>query len=171
MKIAFGDIAPGGIRRTIKDDGWSSESGLAFLQRPEATIVLSLLDDGMALALDGRLQATVNALCSRCGCDVAHTVDEAFNYTFRLGQDKAHMHEDLQCSDEDVDTVYLDSPEIDTGEILLEQLILSMPEKLLCHEQCKGVCHKCGAQLNNEPCSCTADYSDSPFAVLQKLKK
>ena len=171
MKITFGDIAPGSIQRTIKDDGWSSESGLAFLHRPVAEIVLSLRDNGKALALDGRLQATVNTLCSRCCGELAYTVDEEFHYTFRLGQDKANLHEDLQCSDEDIDTVYLDTPEIDTNEILLEQLILSMPEKLLCNEQCKGVCHKCGAQLNDEPCSCEADYSDSPFAVLQKLKK
>lgn len=171
VKIAFGDITPWGIQRTIQDDGWSAESGLAFVQRPEADIALSLLDDGAALALEGRLRATVEAVCSRCGCELAFSVDEEFTYTFRLGQDGAHLYEDLQCSDEDIDTVYLDTPEIDTDEILLEQLILSMPEKLLCNEQCKGVCHKCGAQLNNGPCSCKEEYSDSPFAVLQKLKK
>ncbi|MFN2353051.1 MAG: DUF177 domain-containing protein [Desulfopila sp.] len=171
MKIAFGDIPLRGLQRIIKDDGWSAGSGLVFVHGPEADIVLSLLDDGAAVALDGRLQAIVDALCSRCGCELAHSVDEEFRYTFRCGQDRARYHEDLQCSDEDIETVYLDTPEIDTDEILLEQLILSMPEKLLCKKQCKGVCHKCGAQLNNEPCSCAEDYSDSPFAVLQKLKK
>ena len=51
-----------------------------------------------------------------------------------------------------------------------EQIILMMPLKPLCDETCKGLCPRCGANLNREACTCSTDTVNSPFAVLAKLK-
>jgi uncharacterized protein len=98
-------------------------------------------------------------------------VDQSFNYTFRLGEDSSLFQKDMECSDEDWDTVYIEEPAIDVKEVLVEQLILSVPEKLLCSEQCRGLCPQCGISLNSGKCSCAEDRSNSPFAVLKHLKK
>lgn len=170
MKIAFSDILPGGIRRIIRDSGWSKDSGVEFQQPPEVELSLLLLDE-VTVDLTGKLNAIIEAQCSRCGCATFSEVDEDFFYTFRLGKDSTHDLEELECGDEDIETVYIDKPEISIDEILLEQLILSIPEKLLCTKQCRGICPGCGALLNSEQCNCDIDLTDSPFAVLKHLKK
>ncbi len=170
MKIVFSDIVPGGIRRIIRDNGWSKGSGVEFKQPPEADISL-LLTDEVSVELKGKLNAIIDGQCSRCGCATFCEVDEEFYYTFRLEKDGTHDLEELECRDEDIETVYLDNPEISIDEILLEQLILSIPEKLLCGKQCKGICPGCGALLNIEQCNCDDNVANSPFAVLKNLKK
>ena len=170
MKIVFSDIQPGGLHRIVRDSGWSKNSGVEFRQLPEAELTL-LLTDEVTVELQGKLSAIINAQCSRCGCATFSEVDETFNYTFRLEKDSAHDLEELECRDEDIETVYIDTPEISLDEILLEQLILAIPEKQLCSKQCKGICSGCGALLNTEQCRCDTNFVDSPFAVLKHLKK
>ena len=128
------------------------------------------MDDVTAM-LKGSLNAVIDSLCSRCGCAISFEVDEIFDYTFRLEKDKAHALEEIECSDEDIETVHLDKPEVSIDEVLLEQLILSIPEKLLCSKNCKGICPGCGVLLNTEQCTCDDGLVDSPFAVLKHLKK
>ena len=170
MKIIFSDIPPEGIQITLKDTGWSSDSGVEFKQSPWADITL-LLTDKVTAVLEGNLKATINIPCSRCGNMTLQTVDEKFSYTFRLGEEQSHDLEELECSNEDIETLYLEKPEVNIDEVLREQLILSIPDKTLCSRKCKGICPGCGAQLNDERCSCDEDFTDSPFAALKKLKK
>ena len=170
MKIVFSDIAPEGIHRIIKESGWAKSSGVLFRQSPQADMSLYLIDE-ITAELKGELKAILDIPCSRCGCQTSYEVDEIFSYTFRVEKDGAHDLEELECRDEDIETVYLEKSEIIIDEILLEQLILSIPEKLLCSKECKGICPGCGASLNTEQCNCDDDLSDSPFAVLKHLKK
>jgi uncharacterized metal-binding protein YceD (DUF177 family) len=127
MKIVFSEITPGGIRRIIRDSDWSKPSGVVFQRPPEAELFFFLIDE-VSVELKGKLNAIIVGQCSRCGCATFSEVDENFYYTFRLEKDSAHELEELECRDEDVETVYLDKPEISIDEILLEQLILSIPE-------------------------------------------
>jgi uncharacterized protein len=170
MKVSLSEIPPGGIRKIVVDTGWSSGSGQVFAGRPEAEILLKLVDEDTA-ALQGHLQATVTANCGRCGEALDFAIDESFKYTFKAGEESVSLPDEFECSAEDCETVYIDEENIDINDVLAEQLILSLPEKLLCSEQCKGLCPQCGASLNLEMCNCVEDRSDSPFAVLKQLKK
>lgn len=170
ITVSFGDIAPGGVRRVIKDNGWASDSGLAFLQRPEAEVTL-YLQNAHTVTLHGKLEATVDSLCYRCGSTISFGVCERFDYIFKHEQDATHFIEEVEFQTSDIEMVYLDRPEIDLEGILLEQLVLAIPEKLLCKKNCQGICQGCGALLNTEKCSCADQQIDSPFAVLKKLKK
>ena len=59
---------------------------------------------------------------------------------------------------------------IDLLELAREQIILSLPEKPLCDEECKGLCTSCGADLNEETCTCEPEPADPRMAVLAGLK-
>ena len=59
---------------------------------------------------------------------------------------------------------------VDLEAIIREQIILMVPLKPLCQEDCRGLCPICGANFNRETCSCQVEKSDSPFAQLAKLK-
>ncbi len=169
VKIPFSDIAHGVMRSTAVDSTWTAETGLVVLGDPKAKIGISLIDEITAI-LEGSLEAKVSSECSRCGDSLAFEVDERFRYIFRLGSDNAHHEKEVEISDEDSLTVYLEEPEVDIHEVLREQLILSVPEKLLCRKECKGLCQHCGVLLDKEKCECTDQNLNSPFAVLNKLK-
>ena len=170
ITLSFGDIVPGGVHRSIKDAGWSSDLGLVFQKKPEAEVTIHLQNETTA-TLRGSLVAVVDSFCSRCGVVTSMTLQEKFYYIIKVGQDQTHFLEDVECPSDDIETIYVDKPEIHLEEILREQLLLAFPEKLLCDPKCQGICQGCGVLLNNDDCSCDDTKVDSPFAVLKHLKK
>ncbi len=55
------------------------------------------------------------------------------------------------------------------GELVISQMITSIPTKILCDDDCKGLCSQCGADLNEGLCNCEDDVSFNQFAVLNDL--
>ena len=66
------------------------------------------------------------------------------------------------------DIVLLEAGRVDAGELARTAFILGMDTKTLCSEDCKGLCPRCGADLNLGPCSCKKE-TDPRLAVLAKL--
>ena len=69
---------------------------------------------------------------------------------------------------DDPELFFLDGNEIDLDEILSTLFILDMDTKFLCREDCKGLCPRCGKNLNLGPCGCGKEI-DPRFAVLEQL--
>lgn len=70
--------------------------------------------------------------------------------------------------DEDLDEIiYLDNGLLDLEDYIYSQVISSLPMKSLCDKECKGLCPKCGVNLNTESCDCTHEEIDPR---LEKLK-
>ncbi|MBM9518646.1 DUF177 domain-containing protein [Desulforhopalus vacuolatus] len=109
--------------------------------------------------------------CSRCATETLWTFSEISTYTLIAGEEPAPVNTEVESREEDVDLLYVTSPEIDVDEILKEQVYLSLPQQILCVPDCKGRCSECGVDLNRAECRCGLDCSTSPFAVLGKLKK
>ena len=170
MRIPFGEIALWRGSRELADTGWSSDTGLDFKVRPVARVVMEQVDED-TVNMEGSIAAICLSSCSRCGKDMEYKLDTSFDYVFRVGHDESLQLRETECSDDSCQTIYIEEKEIDIDAVLREQLILSVPCKLLCQEDCKGLCHSCGTQLNKTVCGCSHDISNSPFAVLKKLKK
>ena len=64
--------------------------------------------------------------------------------------------------------VLLENGHADLTELFTTALVLSMDAKHVCSEDCKGLCPKCGRDLNNGPCDCRPE-TDPRFAVLEQL--
>ncbi len=60
---------------------------------------------------------------------------------------------------------------VDLAPMLREQLILSAPMHPLCKDECRGLCPRCGKDLNEGPCSCVEEPAGGPFQVLRKLQQ
>ncbi len=58
---------------------------------------------------------------------------------------------------------------LDLTELLRQNILLSMPIKPLCSDECKGLCPTCGRNLNEGPCNCPSDSGGSAFAALAAL--
>ncbi|MCK5070970.1 MAG: DUF177 domain-containing protein [Desulfocapsa sp.] len=121
-------------------------------------------------SLKGSFKAMVDSSCDRCGKTVKLKVDEHFFYQLRV-EEEPQMVSDYNCSDEDCDVVYLSEPVIDSNDILKEQLLLALPASVLCVEKCKGLCDRCGVNLNEKQCKCRETNENSPFAILKQLQK
>lgn len=60
---------------------------------------------------------------------------------------------------------------LDLDELVLSDILLNLPTKLLCNENCKGLCQKCGKNRNIADCDCKNDLPDPRFSVLNELLK
>jgi uncharacterized protein len=88
-------------------------------------------------------------------------------------ENPVHQHietllSDGERDDDDPDVYLLKGDEVDVDEIIFTDFILSMDQRLLCREDCKGLCPKCGADLNNGPCTCKSEI-DPRLAALRQF--
>ena len=77
------------------------------------------------------------------------------------------LSEELQNED-NLDIVLLEEGKVDVGDLARTEFILEMDIQTLCSEDCKGLCSRCGADLNLGPCSCKKEV-DPRLAALAKL--
>ncbi|MBN1302023.1 MAG: DUF177 domain-containing protein [Melioribacteraceae bacterium] len=111
------------------------------------------------------LSVEAHLTCDRCNAEFDRIFSNHFDsiYLFSKDEDKP-----------DEIGVYLlhpDSDKIDLTEDVVEYTKLSLPMKILCSEDCKGLCARCGANLNEEECKCSDDQVSDVWEPLKKLKK
>ena len=110
----------------------------------------------LELTLSAR--STLDAVCDRFGKAFAQEKDVPF---------ACMLAEELQNEEND-EIVLLEDGMVDVGDLARTAFILDMDTKTLCSEDCKGLCPRCGADLNLGPCSCKKE-TDPRMAVLAKL--
>ena len=110
------------------------------------------------LELELTARTTLDAVCDRCGKEFAQVKE--IQYSCMLA-------EELQNEDND-EIVLLEDGKVDVGDLARTAFILGMDTKTLCSEDCKGLCPRCGADLNLGPCSCKKEV-DPRLAALAKL--
>lgn len=117
---------------------------------------------------DYRLKISANFrahyICDRCLNDYYPERKEELNQLVHVGEAPSEADEDI---------IYLEygAKEIDIAPVLKEMFILQHPIKMLCSEDCKGLCPHCGANLNKENCRCASEPTDSRWDELRKLIK
>jgi uncharacterized protein len=110
------------------------------------------------------ISTIANYECDRCL--------ESFKTDFKAEQEQMYKMASAD-KDGDQDTIVLaaDAKEIDLVPLLREAVVLQHPIKMLCKEECKGLCVNCGANLNIERCSCHKSETDPRWDELRKLVK
>jgi uncharacterized protein len=123
------------------------------------------------VGMQGYLQAVVTLVCDRCLGDYDVQVDTDFQLLFEVESEASWRLKEVECTTTDLDIEVLEEPVIDLDDVFRQQIYLALPMKNLCAETCKGLCPRCGANLNGMHCSCAAEDNRSPFAGLARLKK
>ncbi len=125
---------------------------------------------GEAVNNEGTLEVTgsvtVDAvlICSRCLKSFNYSVEASFEKSYRLNPAVS----DDQDS-EGLETISGD--QLDLSELIRESILLEIPMKQVCSAECKGLCTKCGKDLNTGSCDCVEDNIDPRLEVLKKLLK
>lgn len=103
--------------------------------------------------------------CSRCLETVEKEIKDKATYFIKL--EKEEFKEVLE--EEDITTIYLKEGELDIVPLVRESLILSLPMKILCQEDCKGLCSICGNNLNLSDCGHRIEDTSKELKKLKEL--
>ncbi len=123
-------------------------------------VQLRVNNTSKAILVNGTIHTELNVMCGRCL--------EPFIYPLNLTfQDEwvfsAQATEDLLET-----ALFLDKNEVEINERIFEQIVLALPMKFTCSEECLGLCPTCGTNRNLTPCHCGEEAIDPRFATLSK---
>ncbi len=111
---------------------------------------------GKNFYLNLKYSSTWRFLCSRCLAETEFVIE---------GRIEKSIVKD--GNDEDEDIIVVESSIIDLYDLIYNDIVLNLPTKVMCDEECKGLCPDCGVNLNHETCECTQETIDPR---LEKLK-
>lgn len=126
----------------------------------------------------GRIIGGIILPCSRCADDVEESLDSAFEDYEEIPREDAPRKsrcasgtkaQEAAPRDESRIIFEQHSPYLDLDAVCWEQFMLALPFNPVCRDDCKGLCPRCGANLNSSPCACREDDADPRLAVLRGL--
>lgn len=122
--------------------------------------------------VEGQLRTAVGLTCSCCLDAFSHSLVSHFHvtYTREIPGEADATSEAHELKAEDMGLVPFEGDEIDFRDMLQEQIILSIPMQPRCRDDCRGLCARCGANLNQAACNCRSETIDPRLAVLKNLK-
>lgn len=121
------------------------------------------------IRLRGSLKTSLEMLCARCLEPVPQEVTREFELLYRpLGADAGR--DELSVTDAEAEIGYYQGQGILLEDVLREQVLLALPLKVTCREDCKGLCPHCGKNLNQEQCSCVVPEEDPRWAALKEVR-
>src|ERR1700674_2298708 len=121
------------------------------------------------IRLSGGLKTRVETVCARCLEPVGVDVDHKFDLLYRpLGADAGKS--ELSVTAAEAEVSYYQGEGLLLEDALREQVLLAVPLKVICREDCKGLCPHCGTNQNLEQCSCAEPIEDPRWTPLKDLR-
>jgi uncharacterized protein len=122
--------------------------------------------DGSEVNVSAHLSGAFETVCCRCLKPVVHAIDLELDTLFLPAEED--MPDDLEAERDDSAVGYY-RDEIELGRYLRSELVLDLPLRHLCREDCRGLCPGCGVDLNSGSCKCERPI-DPRFGKLAELK-
>jgi uncharacterized protein len=135
--------------------------GESFVFEKPLNINGTIINNTKSLEFTAKVEGEMQVHCARCNKPFVVPV-------------KFRVHEILASEDsgiQDDETVVFSGEKLDITDIVLNSFLMNVSGKYLCSEDCKGLCPKCGADLNEGKCSCDSDEIDPRWADLQEIMK
>jgi uncharacterized protein len=140
-----------------------------FVVVAPVALAFEIFKDGERFRLAGSVQTGLELSCSRCLEPFVTPVDAHFDLRYQPHTENTGEGE-REIAEDDLTTAFYEHDEIDLGQLMREQLYLSLPMKPLCRDECSGLCAICGTNLNRGACGCTQAWEDPRLAVLRELR-
>ena len=112
------------------------------------------------LVMTGEITTCIHGICDRCASEFDREISFPINVVL--------VTEMANEENEDEWVFPLEGDSADLDDIVRTVFVLTLDSKLLCKEDCKGLCHRCGKNLNDGPCNCQKEL-DPRFAALKQL--
>lgn len=138
-----------------------------LVEQPEVTGRITRKNGEVRLRGEVRARAEVD--CDRCLKRVVVPVETSFEVTY-VPAATYQEGEPGELHDEDLSVAVFDGETIDVDELVREQVLLGLPNRALCREDCKGLCPTCGIDQNTECCACEGAETDPRWGALKDLQ-
>ncbi len=173
LKINVVTIPEEGLNVVFSENGkWFeecfSDNGEPDFKLRKVDVQCRITKASSTIYINGNLSLLLDICCGRCLEEVIIPADGDFSYT--LVPAIPEIKEELELRAEELEISYYQGDFIDLTPIICEQIILQIPIKPLCSEECKGLCPQCGTNRNVASCNCHSDYIDPRLAVLKNIK-
>ena len=117
------------------------------------------------LLITGKNRITVEIPCDRCLEPVKTELTLDFCKNVDLDASDGEQPEELD------ETNYIDGYELDAEQLLRNEVLIGWPTKILCRDDCKGICSVCGQNLNRGTCNCEDTGLDPRMSVIRDVFK
>jgi len=122
------------------------------------------------IRVHGDFSTTLEVACARCLEPVVTDVRNSYDLLYRPeGSDSDK--EELNVTAAEAEISYYPGNGLELADVLLEQVLLAVPLKIVCKADCKGLCPSCGRNRNVEACDCAEKNEDPRWAGLQDIRK
>ena len=136
---------------------------------PSIEVDLAYYRSGPDIFFNGSFRGPVTGCCGRCLENFGFTLDKDFAFVLTPKPAKPERGaEELHSAE--LELSYYSSDEIDLAPLIAEQVMLALPTRPLCAEDCRGLCEACGANRNREKCDCSTGSGDPRMAIFRTLK-
>lgn len=161
-RLEFDEASPAGFLK-LPDD-WEQIGDM------RAAGAAELLDraGSRTIRVRGTIQGRVEAHCSRCLEPMAQVFDNSFDLYY-YPMSLIARSESVPIDREDTDIGFYEGHGLELADVVREQVMLWLPMRGLCREDCKGICPVCGANRNRDACSCVKTFGDSRWDALKGL--
>jgi uncharacterized protein len=141
----------------------------AALNAPVSTDFV-LAHEDRDLQVGGTVCTSIRYTCSRCLKEYIRPLSAQFELSY-APHPGVSGGEEIELKYEDMHVGFYDGIGLDVDQMIVEQIELALPMKIICGEDCLGLCPGCGVDLNETPCRCPRGQGDSRLAVLLEFRK
>ena len=119
------------------------------------------------IVVNCKLLLKAKFVCDRCMAEINKDVEKDFKVIFFI----THSRSDDEVDENGIYYLSPDDDKIDLTNDTIENLLLTIPMKILCSESCKGLCYVCGVNKNTNECNCEVETNNPVWDKLLKLKE
>jgi uncharacterized protein len=176
--IRVEDIPEQGKQESFQEDegplnerlgGETTNSALIFAGPVQVRVNLSR--SGRVILVKSRVEARVKCICARCLDPFALTLTSEIRASLRPKLDPLLAPpEEIELRRDDLETDFYEGEEVDLSPLVQDQVLLTLPAKVICREDCRGLCQRCGKNLNRETCQCSVAEIDPRLAALKNFR-
>lgn len=169
--VSINDLPPDGKEFELDDqDIWLEplrefKMDCRIIQPLHGKVFVQRTDEGVLIR--GEISGVIVVPCNRCAEDATININSEFREYEEIPEESASP---LEEEHEGYIVYDRHAPMLNLAEVGWEQFMLAQPAMPLCREDCKGLCPKCGTNLNMGECDCARDTTDPRMAALAGVK-
>ena len=133
-----------------------------FAHKNPVDLTITNLDNKMVM-LEGSTNISLTLFCSRCLKEITYPMDIDFQKEIDFNLSEEERAEGLD------ETNYIIGYNLDVDILIYDEVLIGFPMRLLCSEDCKGLCKNCGINLNKETCDCDTTVYDPRMSVIRDI--
>jgi uncharacterized protein len=121
------------------------------------------------IRIKGGLATRLESSCARCLEPITQDVKREFDLLYRpQGSDAGR--DEMSVTEAEAEIGYYEGDGISLDDVVREQVLLAVPLKVTCREDCKGLCPHCGSNLNQQQCVCDVSVEEPRWAALKEIR-